>query len=80
MEVSSLYLNVEFKHVGNQRLEASEELNTHSYLEDEGASMVRNLNVGSVADRPWVTVIKGVRPQSRDKNRNELGRRTFQSL
>lgn len=51
MEVSSLYLNVEFKHVGNQRLEASEELNTHSYLEDEGASMVRNLNVGSVADR-----------------------------
>ena len=53
---------------------ASEELNTRD-LEDEGASVVRHLEVRSTADRPWLTVVKGVRPQSCDKNRNELGRK-----
>lgn len=66
--------------MGNQRLKTSEELNTHDYLEDDGASEVRNLDVGSAADRPRLTVIKGVRPQSCDKNRTELGKGTFQSL
>lgn len=42
--------------------------------------MVGNLDVGSAGERPWLTVIEGVRPQSCDKNRNELENGTWQSL